>query len=185
MPSPWDQDSVARAWQLAATAHNGQCLPGTDWPYLVHVGNVAMEAMAALTAHPVGTPINGTLVAVCALLHDTIEDTELKYERIAVEFGDETAQGVLALSKNPALGDKQSQMQDSLDRIKAQPREVWMVKLADRIVNLQPPPAYWTREKCAAYRAEAALILEALGGASPSLARRLAMKIEGYGRYTG
>lgn len=42
---------------------------------------------------------------------------------------------------------KKLQMQDSLRRIKSQPREVWMVKMADRITNLQPPPGHWSEEK--------------------------------------
>jgi GTP diphosphokinase / guanosine-3',5'-bis(diphosphate) 3'-diphosphatase len=72
-------------------------------------------------------------------------------------------------------------MADSLRRIKLQPREVWLVKLADRIVNLQPPPEHWQADKIAAYRAEARVILAALGEASPLLAARLAEKIEAYG----
>ena len=31
--------------------------------------------------------------------------------------------------------------------MKTQPIEVWMVKLADRITNLLPPPAHWNEEK--------------------------------------
>ena len=75
-------------------------------------------------------------------------------------------------------------MRDSLARIRQEPREVWMVKLADRISNLMPPPAHWTKQKCAAYQEEARLILETLGEASPLLARRLGEKIEAYTQYT-
>ncbi len=52
-----------------------------------------------------------------------------------------------------------------------------MVKLADRIVNLQPPPGHWTREKRAASLDEAGLILARLGEASQSLAGRLGQKM--------
>jgi (p)ppGpp synthase/HD superfamily hydrolase len=74
-------------------------------------------------------------------------------------------------------------MEDSLRRIRQQPREVWRVKLADRITNLQPPPSYWTPEKRGKYRAEAVTILDALGEASPFLATRLRGKIEAYGEF--
>jgi len=57
---------------------------------------------------------------------------------------------------------------------------VWMVKMADRIANLQPPPAHWTRDKIAAYRDEAAQIHAALRQASPLLAQRLLDKITTY-----
>jgi (p)ppGpp synthase/HD superfamily hydrolase len=57
-----------------------------------------------------------------------------------------------------------------------------MVKLADRICNLQPPPAHWSPERVAAYRTEAQLILETLGDASPHLAERLRGKITNYGQ---
>ncbi|NTU80585.1 MAG: bifunctional (p)ppGpp synthetase/guanosine-3',5'-bis(diphosphate) 3'-pyrophosphohydrolase, partial [Chloroflexales bacterium] len=90
------------------------------------------------------------------------------------------ADGVLALSKDEALP-KDERMPDSLRRIQAQPHAVWLVKLADRIVNMQPPPKHWQGDKIAAYKDEAHAILAALGAASPLLAARLAAKIEAYG----
>lgn len=58
------------------------------------------------------------------------------------------------------------------------------MKLADRITNLAPPPVGWTREKCAAYRDEAAEIVAALGQASAMLAARLRARIEAYAAFT-
>ncbi len=74
-------------------------------------------------------------------------------------------------------------MRDSLERIRAQPREVWAVKLADRITNLEPPPPHWTAEKKYSYRAEAVEIRERLRGASDLLERRIDVKIAAYGDY--
>ena len=71
-------------------------------------------------------------------------------------------------------------MRDSLERIAAQPREIAMVKLADRITNLEPAPPHWTSEKKRAYREEAKQILEALRGRCASLEARLAKKITEY-----
>ena len=73
-------------------------------------------------------------------------------------------------------------MADSLRRILAQPREVQLVKLADRTVNMEPAPPHWSAEKRATYRAQAQEILDALGSASPSLAARLRDKIARYER---
>ena len=71
-------------------------------------------------------------------------------------------------------------MADSLKRILTQPREAAMVKLADRIVNLGPPPPDWSEEKIASYRQEARLILDALGLCSPTLSRHLGKRIALY-----
>ncbi|MBN1581335.1 MAG: bifunctional (p)ppGpp synthetase/guanosine-3',5'-bis(diphosphate) 3'-pyrophosphohydrolase, partial [Anaerolineae bacterium] len=75
---------------------------------------------------------------------------------------------------------KAQQMQDSLQRIVQRPVEVWMVKLADRIANLSPPPHYWSRDKRAHYRDEARDIHAALHQASAYLGQRLLDKIDEY-----
>lgn len=72
-------------------------------------------------------------------------------------------------------------MQDSLRRIQLEPKEIWAVKLADRIANLYHPPFYWNAERNAQYKIEARVILDALGSASPRLAARLEDKIAAYG----
>ena len=55
-----------------------------------------------------------------------------------------------------------------------------MVKLADRITNLQPPPGPWGSEKIEQYREETQIILDELGRACLYLAERLRQKIRGY-----
>ena len=55
-----------------------------------------------------------------------------------------------------------------------------MVKLADRITNLEPAPAHWPAEKRVAYQAEAQVILAALGEAHEGLAKRIREKIADY-----
>lgn len=59
-------------------------------------------------------------------------------------------------------------------------REVWMVKLADRITNLEPPPPGWLAEKEAAYKLQAQAIHDALSEAHEGLATRMRAKIEAY-----
>jgi (p)ppGpp synthase/HD superfamily hydrolase len=171
--STWNPDLVEQAWRLAAEAHHGQCFPDTELPYLLHLGQVTMELMAALATEPVDQP---DLAVQCAILHDVVEDTGYPRERLAECFGPAVAAGVEALTKNSSLP-KERQMADSLARIVAQPREVGMVKLADRITNLQPAPPSWTRERAAAYLEEARLILRHLAPCSPCLAGRLAERI--------
>jgi (p)ppGpp synthase/HD superfamily hydrolase len=176
MTSAWNRELYIKACQFAARAHRGQLVPGSDLPYLLHLNLVSMEILAALSAE---TGHDGDLAVQCALLHDTIEDTDTSYEQIESIFGIRVADGVAALSKNPALA-KSQQLLDSLERIAAQPIEIWMVKLADRITNLQTPPPHWTPDKIVRYRDEAIEIHTQLHTASPFLAARLAQKIQTY-----
>lgn len=177
--TPWPatlaEDWLA-AWHFAAQVHNAQRVPGTDLPYLKHLGMVAMEIFSAHAVAPVG---DLGLAVRCAILHDTIEDQSVRHEELVDRFGPAVEDGVLALSKSPDLP-KAEAMTDSLRRIQAQPREVWCVKLSDRISNLHTAPDHWTPEKCATYRAEAQQILDALGPAHAVLAERLAAKIAAY-----
>ncbi|WP_337867942.1 HD domain-containing protein [Meiothermus sp.] len=173
MPT-WSQDTYLAALAFAARAHQGQTIPGSDLPYVIHVVQVCMEVMAASDEM-----VQADLAIQCALLHDTLEDTSTTFAQLQGAFGSEVAEGVQALTKNTHLTKDQA-MLDSLQRIQTQPKEVWMVKLADRITNLQTPPHFWTSQKIALYRAEAEIILRELGPASPYLAQRLAQKIEAY-----
>jgi (p)ppGpp synthase/HD superfamily hydrolase len=176
----WNADSLIQAWRFAAEAHQGQRVPGTELPYLTHLGQVVMEVMGAVAVEPLA---NADLPILCAVLHDVIEDTAVTYEQVQAQFGLAVADGVLALTKDETLPTKAAQMEDSLARIKQQPRELWLVKLGDRIANLGQPPQHWTAEKIAAYREEAVKIHQQLGEASPLLGDRLLSKIAAYGAY--
>jgi (p)ppGpp synthase/HD superfamily hydrolase len=179
MPINWSQEVYRNAYRFAAEAHNGQVFPGTDLPYIMHISFVCMEVMASLECEP---GRNGNLAIQCALLHDVIEDTDVTLEGVDAEFGAEVAAGVLALTKNSSL-DKIVQIEDSLRRIQKQPYEVWLVKLADRISNLGPPPYHWKGDKIGRYRKEAIEIHSALQEASAYLSGRLLRKIKAYETY--
>lgn len=180
--SLWSPDAWLAAWRFTAQAHAGQQLPGSSLPYLVHVGAVAMEVSAAIARRAeLGQAVARPDLAIqAALLHDVVEDTAVTVAELAASFGEAVAMAVAALSKDPAVGDKPAQMRDSLARIRAQPEEIWMVKLGDRITNLQPPPAHWSPEKIRVYKAEAQMIHAQLGGACAVLGPRLLAKIAAY-----
>jgi (p)ppGpp synthase/HD superfamily hydrolase len=146
---------------------------------VVHLTKVATETLLACLANG-GLDVD--LAVRCALLHDCVEDAGVGVDEVARVFGDAVAQGVAALTKDASLP-KEHAMQDSLARIARQPREVWVVKLADRITNLEPPPSHWSVDKRRRYRQEARDILAHLGGASPTLEARLRAKIEAYAAY--
>lgn len=175
----WAQEIYTKAYRFAAEAHLGQTVPGTEISYIMHLSFVCMEVMAALANEP---NQDENLAIQCALLHDTIEDTAVSFQQLEATFGTPVAHGVLALTKNKTLP-KTEQMTDSLARIQTQPHEIWLVKLADRITNLAPPPPHWTTHKMKQYREEAIAIHDALHPASPYLAKRLQQKIAKYKTY--
>jgi len=172
----WSQDLYFQALHFAAEAHKDQKFGDTDLPYIIHTVSVAMEVMTAISIENIENP---DLAVQCALLHDTIEDTEIQFSDIEKIFGKDAALGVLALTKNREL-DKELRMRDSVERIKLQPKEIWIVKLADRITNLESQPSHWTKERIIDYKSEADYILKSLGSASPFLEQRLKNRIENY-----
>ena len=172
----WSHDLYLKALRFAAIAHRDQKFLGTDLPYIIHLTSVAMEVMGVICIEDIENP---DLAVQCALLHDTLEDTEIQFNDIEKNFGKDVSQGVLALTKNGEI-DKSYKMSDSIERIKLQPKEIWIVKLADRITNMESPPSHWTRDKITDYRSEADYILKNLGPASTFLEQRLKKKIENY-----
>jgi (p)ppGpp synthase/HD superfamily hydrolase len=174
-------DKIQGAWQLATRLHTGQSYGGQQEgekiEYINHIGSVVFEVSNAFKQE---SGLNEELGILCAILHDTIEDTEATFESIRDTFGIQVAEGVSALTKNETLEPKEQRMTDSLDRIKKQPKEVWAVKLADRICNLYAPPFYWNNEKKAAYIEEAQVIYDHLKEGNEYLADRLKEKIERY-----
>ncbi len=161
--------------------HGDQKVPGSGLPYVVHVVKVAMEVLAATEGEESAVR---NLSLACALLHDTVEDSAPEEQasvraRILAEFGAEVANGVDALTKDHRLP-KSERMVDSLRRVRQQPRAVWLVKLADRITNLEPPPPSWSIQKCVVYAVEGRAILEALGEASDRVRRRFDQKLGEY-----
>lgn len=185
MKQAWSTELINKAWDFATLAHQGQTYatpdPNIRLDYINHVGAVTMELMWEL-ARSTDNTVDGNLVLQCALLHDVIEDTHYSHDDLVQRFGKAVADGVLALSKKPDLP-RSAQMHDSLMRIRQQPREVWMVKMADRINNLSPPPAHWTRERIQAYGQEGQLIHDELRSAHTGLAQRLQKKINAYAAY--
>ncbi|WP_155325620.1 hypothetical protein [Desulfosarcina ovata] len=76
--------------------------------------------------------------------------------------------------------EKESNLDGNLARIRQQPREIWMVKMADRITNLQRPPKNWMPDKINRYREEAIIIHDRLKEGSEYLAGRLLKKVNDY-----
>ena len=119
---PISPDLISTAWWFAAEAHGDQRVPGTDLPYMTHIGNVMLEVTAAVENSYLEQP---DLAVVCAILHDVIEDTLVAVDNVEALFGPQVTAGVLALTKDKSMPTKQEQMIDSLARIQKQPHAVW------------------------------------------------------------
>lgn len=171
-------DSYNQAWLFAAGAHAGQTLTGSPLPYAVHLAMVANEVMSADRKKPIGRLAETVQIA---LLHDVIEDTPVRVGELEHRFGEFVAEGALALSK--VIDGAKLPFEIYLEGLAEGPAQYAIVKLCDRITNLQPPPSTWGREKVAEYHAESQRILAALGHAHAPSAERLRMKIDNYRRY--
>lgn len=176
----FSQEKYIKALNYAAIAHAEQKTPN-GLPYITHLSSVTMEVIHACFESKIDDKKTDLAITV-ALLHDVIEDTKFTYDDIYTEFGIEVAEGVEALSKDETLA-KKEQMTDSINKLLAQSYEIQMVKLADRITNMQKPPESWDSEKIYNYHKESKLILSCLKNSNAYLAQRLEDKIAEYRAY--
>jgi (p)ppGpp synthase/HD superfamily hydrolase len=164
---------VHRAWHYVALKYQGQCYPGTDLPYLTHIVEVLLYLSQALQTEPL---LDAALAQCCAILRDTVNANTTMEEIEKSGFGYWVVNSLDGLIRDKDKGD--DAIHDTLVRIKAGPKEVWLVEMADRVANLYRLHNDWTHEKCLAYMEESQLILDALGEASSVLAKHLSECIE-------
>jgi GTP diphosphokinase / guanosine-3',5'-bis(diphosphate) 3'-diphosphatase len=129
---PADRELVRRAYSRASEAHVGQRrLSGEE--YVEHPLRVArILADLGLDAQ--------TLAA--ALLHDTVEDTELTLEEVEAEFGSSVCrlvEGVTKLSRIEFRSDQQLHAENIRRMLLAMADDirVVLIKLADRLHNMR------------------------------------------------
>ena len=127
-----DRDLIERAWRFSASAHRGQKrLSGED--FISHSIAVAMILVDQL--------LDSTSIAA-ALLHDVVEDSDVRTEDIAREFGPEVAAIVDGLTKISHLTFRSSAEEQVENYRKlllsiAKDARVIIIKLADRLHNMR------------------------------------------------
>ncbi len=173
-------EEYKEVFAFALKAHGEQKIP-LGLPYSFHIVSVANEIINSLLHYNI-TYEEANISIACALLHDVLEDTDttIKIDSLDIPNMQIVLKGVSALTKDTNLPSKKEQMQDSLKRLKQQPKCVQMVKLADRITNLTPAPIFWNQSKRKYYADEAKIILEVLKDSNPYLANKLQYKIDNY-----
>lgn len=177
----FSQEKYLKALNFAALAHGEQKTPH-GLPYITHIASVAMEVIHACEESKIEVEKADKAITV-ALLHDVIEDTATTYDDVFKEFGLEIAEAVDSLTKDDTLESKQAMMQDSIERIFNQAYEIQMIKLADRITNMQKPPQSWDAQKIFNYHKESKFILSCLKNSNAYLSKRLEDKIAQYRVY--
>ena len=118
---------------FAVNAHRGQLRKGSNAPYILH----PMEAAAIVAAMT-----DDEEVIAAAVLHDTVEDTAVTLDEICEQFGKRVAELVAAESENkredkPAASTWKIRKEETIERLKAAPKEVKMLTLGDKLSNIR------------------------------------------------
>lgn len=178
-------DAIAHAWEFVSNKHTVAEEDGDIAvlnPCLQHTSLVWQELVEAFTIEKIANQRAG-LAFLCAILSPSIEEGNSSYEELVEQFGEDVAQGVRALTKNHALPTAQARVADSLMRIRRQPKEVWMVEIANWIVALAPPPADWSKERKGQFFQSARIVHSTLADAHRTLAAKLEERIDIYRGY--
>ncbi len=129
---PGDKDLIRTAFEMSAEAHKTMRRKSGE-PYVLHP-----LAVAKICTEEIGLGVRST---ICALLHDTVEDTDISQEDIEREFGNEIARIVDGLTKISNVIDvNASQQAENFKKILLtltdDPRVI-LIKLADRLHNMR------------------------------------------------
>src|SRR6476661_8504052 len=129
---PGDRRLIRQAFEMAADAHKTMRRKSGE-PYILHP-----LAVARICVEEIGLGIRST---ICALIHDTVEDTDITLQDIHREFGSEIAKIVDGLTKiSTVLDTNTSQQAENFKKILLtltdDPRVI-LIKLADRLHNMR------------------------------------------------
>jgi 8-oxo-dGTP pyrophosphatase MutT (NUDIX family) len=154
------KDLIPRARAFAIVMHADQLYDGR--PYIVHLDRVAEIVRAAG-----GCP----WMIAAAYLHDVLEDTPCTMERLAMVFGIRVAGFVYAVT---GRGANRAERQQSILMHLAYMPSARLLKLADRVANVEYSVAKGNAQKLAMYRKEAPLYRDVFA----SIGHPLAMYLE-------
>ncbi len=129
---PGDKNLIRTAFEMAAEAHKTMRRKSGE-PYILHP-----IAVAKICVEEIGLGVRST---ICALLHDTVEDTDISLEDVEREFGNEITRIVDGLTKISNVIDvNASQQAENFKKILLtltdDPRVI-LIKLADRLHNMR------------------------------------------------
>ncbi|TAN13451.1 MAG: bifunctional (p)ppGpp synthetase/guanosine-3',5'-bis(diphosphate) 3'-pyrophosphohydrolase [Chitinophagaceae bacterium] len=149
-----DKEQVRHAFEVAAEAHRDMRRKSGE-PYILHP-----LAVAQITVQEIGL---GVTSAICALLHDTVEDTEVTLEDIEREFGTQCSHIIDGLTKISTVLEETNTSTKQAENFKkilltlAEDPRVILIKLADRLHNMRTLDSM-SREKQLKITSETAFI---------------------------
>ncbi|MGZ3931914.1 MAG: RelA/SpoT family protein, partial [Bacteroidia bacterium] len=127
-----DKEMIRKAFEVAVEAHKEMRRKSGE-PYIYHP-----IAVAQICAEEIGL---GATAIVCALLHDTVEDTDLTLEDVKGLFGPKIAQIIDGLTKISGVIDSTTSLQAENFRkvllTMSEDVRVILIKLADRLHNMR------------------------------------------------
>lgn len=127
-----DKELIRKAFEVAVEAHKEMRRKSGE-PYIYHP-----IAVAQICAEEMGL---GAVGIVCALLHDTVEDTDLTLADIEGLFGEKVSQIIDGLTKISGVIDNTSSIQAENFRkvllTLSEDIRVILIKLADRLHNMR------------------------------------------------
>ncbi len=127
-----DRKMIRLAFEIAYDAHKDIRRKSGE-PYILH-----SLAVAQIVASEIGL---GAVAVMCALLHDTVEDTEVTLEDIEREFGGAVAEIIDGLTKISVIFDVHGFIQaENIRKIMltlSKDVRVILIKLADRLHNMR------------------------------------------------
>lgn len=127
-----DKEIIRKAFEVAVEAHKEMRRKSGE-PYIYHP-----IAVAQICAEEMGL---GSTGIVCALLHDTVEDTDLTLDDIKGLFGEKVSQIIDGLTKISGVIDNTSSIQAENFRkvllTMSEDIRVILIKLADRLHNMR------------------------------------------------
>src|SRR5690349_972352 len=129
---PGDKELLRLAFEMAVDAHKTMRRKSGE-PYILHP-----LAVAKICVEEIGLGVRST---ICALLHDTVEDTDITLDDVQREFGAEISKIVDGLTKISSVMDTNtSQQAENFKKILLtltdDPRVI-LIKLADRLHNMR------------------------------------------------
>ena len=129
-----DRRLVRRAFEIAVDAHKDMRRKSGE-PYILHP-----LAVARIVVEEIGL---GVTSSICALLHDTVEDTEITLEDVEREFGKNYAKIIDGLTKISNVVDLKAETTVQAENFRkilltlADDPRVILIKLADRLHNMR------------------------------------------------
>lgn len=168
---PDTSSQLLRAANFAARRHAGQKRKGAaQEPYINHLLEVA--GLLAECIEGVEGQEGDINLLMAALLHDTIEDVEVKREEIEAEFGADVASLVLEVTDDKSLK-KEKRKELQVEHAPHKSPRAKMLKIADKTSNLRAlvssPPPDWDHARKAEYFDWAARVVAGCRGVNSRL----------------